>query len=894
MAARSTGELKTYNAKRRFGVTAEPKGKVVRKRGSAFVIQKHDATRLHYDLRLELDGVMKSWAVTRGPSLVPGEKRLAVQVEDHPIEYNKFEGTIPEGEYGGGTVMIWDRGTWLPEADPHRGLKKGHLAFTLDGEKLHGGWHLVRMHRRPNEKRDNWLLIKQHDDAERSARDKDILEEAPLSVVTGRSLDEIAEGAPRRGRKKKTTAKPAAKKPTVKTKKPKTKTAGKKKKKASSRAAVVKPLRKSVKIRDDEPEIEDAPVGVLPDFVEPCLATLADKAPDGDAWVHEIKFDGYRLQARLERGNVKLLTRRGLDWTKKFSLVAQAIAKLPAKTALIDGEVVVEGDYGVSSFSLLQQALSSGDEGRMAFYAFDLLHLDGTDLRPLPLTTRKAALGKLLARVPQRGPLRLSESIDEGGPVLLKRACGMGLEGIISKQAMSGYHSGRGHDWLKTKCSDRQEFVVAGFVPSTADARAIGALVLAFYDGGELHYAGRTGTGFSHEVARDLYRTLNARTTKSCPFGTVPTEERGRRRAIWVEPKMVVEVDFRGWTHGDRVRQASFQGVREDKKATEVVREKKASAARAATAVKRSATAKPRASVKKGRATTAQNDDIVGAVKLTHPDRVYWRDAGVTKRDLADYYVKVWEWMAPHLVGRAVALVRCPDGSDFGQCFFQKHVAAGLTPGLLHLVPEKGKKIISIDRLEGLISLVQAGVLEIHTRGSTIDHLDMADRLVFDLDPGPGTTFADVVAAARDVRERLEGIKLKTFVKTTGGKGLHVVLPIKPTPWDEAKTFTRTVAAAMEADEPERYVSTATKSKRDGRIFIDYLRNSREATAVAPYSTRAREGAPVSVPIDWSELGTLKGANTYTVKNIAQRLSRLRKDPWAGIGKVRQPLPKFK
>ncbi|MCK9919098.1 DNA ligase D [Microbacteriaceae bacterium K1510] len=893
MAARSTGELKTYNAKRRFGVTTEPKGKVGRKSGHAFVIQKHDATRLHYDLRLELDGVTKSWAVTRGPSLVPGEKRLAVQVEDHPIEYNKFEGLIPEGEYGGGTVMIWDRGTWEPEGDPHEGLTKGHLSFTLDGEKLHGGWHLVRMHRRPNEKRDNWLLIKQHDEAERGPRDKDILEDEPLSVVTGRSLDEIAAGATRRARKAKSKPKATVKKSATK------KTTAKRKKTASNRAAVIKPLRKSAKARDDDPDIEDAPVGVLPGFVEPCLATLSDKAPDGDAWVHEIKFDGYRLQARLDRGKVKLLTRHGLDWTAKFPAVAQAVAKLAAKTALIDGEVVVEGENGVSSFSLLQQALSSGEESRMAFYAFDLIHLDGTDLRPLPLTTRKAALGKLLARVPRRGPLRLSESIDERGPVLLKRACGMGLEGIISKLAMAGYHSGRSHDWLKTKCSDRQEFVVAGFVPSTADARAIGALVLAFYDNGKLRYAGRTGTGFSHEVARDLYRTLTKRTMKTSPFGIVPVEERGRRRAIWVEPKMVVEVDFRGWTHGDRVRQASFQGVREDKKATEVVREKKTIAARAATAVKRSAPAKKRADAKPSRtaetrSTATKNDDMIGAVKLTHPDRVYWQDAGVTKRDLAEYYIKVWDWMSPHLVGRAVALVRCPEGADFGQCFFQKHVTAGLAPTLLHLVPEKGEKIISVDRLDGLISLVQAGVLEIHTRGSTIEHLDMADRLVFDLDPGPGTTFADVVAAARDVRERLEGIKLTTFVKTTGGKGLHVVLPIKPASWDDAKAFTRTVAAAMEADTPEKYVATATKSKRNGRIFIDYLRNSREATAIAPYSTRARDGAPVSVPIDWSELGALKGTNAYTVKNITQRLSRLRKDPWADIGKVKQSLPKFK
>jgi bifunctional non-homologous end joining protein LigD len=436
-------------------------------------------------------------------------------------------------------------------------------------------------------------------------------------------------------------------------------------------------------------------------------------------------------------------------------------------------------------------------------------------------------------------------------------------------------------------------------VPSTADSRAIGALVLGFYENGKLHYAGRTGTGFSHKVARDLYRTLNAAATKTCPFGTVPAEERGRRGAIWVAPTMVVEVDFHGWTHGDLVRQASFQGVREDKKPKDVVREKKAAAAKTASAVKRSAPVKRRANpeskpASKRGGSSAKSDDTIGAVKLTHPDRVYWEDAGVTKRDLAEYYVGVWTWMAPHLVGRPIALVRCPEGADKGQCFFQKHASGGLVPDFLHLVAEKGDKIISVDDLDGLVSLVQAGVLEIHTRGSTIEHLDKADRLVFDFDPGPGTGWADVVAAARDVRERLESIKLKTFVKTSGGKGLHVVLPIEPTPWEEAKEFTHTVARAMEADAPDKYVSTATKAKRKGRIFIDYLRNSREATAVAPYSTRAREGAPVSVPVDWSELGSLKGANTYTVNNIAQRLKRLRKDPWAGIAKVRQALPKFK
>jgi bifunctional non-homologous end joining protein LigD len=747
-------------------------------------------------------------------------------------------------------------------------------------------------------------LIKQHDETERSARDPDILEEQPLSVVSGRDLDEIAQSKKVWHSNRSVKANVAALKKTAKTAKKKTrakKKAAKKtkkaaarkktaKKKSRTRAAAVKRVRKRSKATDSAAGLAGAPKTALPAFVEPCLATLSDKAPNTANWLHEIKFDGYRLEARLDKGKVKLLTRRGLDWTRKFPSVAAAIAALPAEKATVDGEVVVEGGDGVSSFSLLQQALSDGDDSRMIYYAFDLMHLDGRDLKPLPLTARKEALEDLLAQAPKRSPLRFSGSIDQPGPALLEQACKMGLEGIISKRADAPYRSGRGHDWLKTKCSDRQEFVIAGFAPSTADASAVGALVLAIHEKGKLHYAGRTGTGFTHKVARDLYRKLKALTVKTSPLDTVPKEERGARGPMWVAPTLVAEVAFHGWTHGDRIRQASFQGLREDKPAKDVVREtKKPVAAAAKAAVKRSApVARARPAPRK-----AKTDNVVAGIALSHPDRVYWEDVGVTKRDLADYYVKVWDWMAPHLVGRPIALVRCPEGAT-GQCFFQKHASAGISAKHLHEVAEKGDKIISVDDLEGLISLVQAGVLEIHTRGSTIDHLGKADRLVFDLDPGPGLGWKDIVAAARDVRERLAKIKLKTFVKTSGGKGLHVVLPIAPTPWDEAKAFTQTVARAMEADEPDRYISTATKAKRDGRIFLDYLRNSREATAVAPYSTRARPGAPVSVPIDWSELATLKSASQYTVDNIMQRLSRLKKDPWAGIARVRQTLPKLK
>jgi bifunctional non-homologous end joining protein LigD len=869
MRRRRKSGLTLYQAKRRFKVTAEPKGKVSRKRGNAFVIQKHAARRLHYDLRLELDGVMKSWAVTRGPSLVPGEKRLAVQVEDHPIAYNKFEGTIPEGEYGGGTVMIWDRGRWHPEYDPHKGLAKGHLAFTLDGEKLHGGWHLVRMRKRPGEKRDNWLLIKQHDDSERSARDKDVLEEQPLSAVTGRTMEEIADNPKKvwRNNRSERTKQSPSRKPL----------------RGKTRAASIKPLRKTARPIDGL--LASAPRASLPAFVAPCLATLADKPPDTDNWVHEIKFDGYRMQARVDRGKIRLLTRKGLDWTSKFPVIASSLANLPVDNALVDGEIVSEESNGISSFSLLQQDLKSGRNDRMVFYVFDLLHLDGADLRPLPLTARKATLSSLVEDLPERGPIRLSESLSERGTTLLRHACKLGLEGIISKLADAPYQSGRGRDWIKAKCSDRQEFVIAGVVPSTADSQAVGALVLGFFDKTDFRYAGRTGTGFTHAAARSLFRKLMGIRTKESPFEQIPDEERGARKPVWVKPKMVAEVDFHGWTHGGRVRQASYQGLREDKPAEEVTRE-----------VKRSTVVATKSAVSRRRSgplPSQKSRSVFGDITLSHPDRIYWTESEITKRDLATFYTGIWKWMQPHVVGRPIALVRCPNGAS-EKCFFQKHATMGIAIEHLHLVPEKGDKIISIDDLDGLIALVQAGVLEIHTRGTTIGDRERADRLVFDLDPGPGTNWSDVVTAAREVRDRLSELKLKSFLKTSGGKGLHVVVPIRPTSWAEAKNFTHAVAASMTADAPDRYLATATKSRRSNRIFIDYLRNSREATAIAPYSTRARPGAPVSVPIDWDELGTLKSAAQYTVQNLPQRLSRLRKDPWASIGRIKQALPKLK
>ncbi|HEY0440723.1 MAG TPA: DNA ligase D [Xanthobacteraceae bacterium] len=896
--------LERYHAKRRFDVTAEPRGKVAREQGRTFVIQKHAASRLHYDLRLELDGVMKSWAITRGPSLVPGEKRLAVHVEDHPIEYNTFEGTIPQGQYGGGTVMIWDRGQWFPEGDPHKGYKKGQLDFRLEGEKLHGRWHLVRMRKRAGERQDPWLLIKSADDAARTPEQPDILEELPLSAASGRDMDQIAAGdavwhsnRPPKASKAKSLADTAprivANSKTAKAAPRKSAPKPEKKPRAAAKRTRAAAKKSGTESSSGPGEKEGALRAPLPEFVEPCLALLTAKAPEGANWLHEVKFDGYRIQARLDKGGVQLRTRRGLDWTDKFSPIAEAIAGLPAKQALLDGEIVVEVGHGVSSFSALQEALKAGAD-TFVFYAFDLLYQDGYDLRGVPLIERKELLQTLLQRLPEDGPLRFSGHFEIDGAVLLKHACDMKLEGIISKLRDAPYRSGRNGDWLKTKCSDRQEFVITGYSPATNDPSAIGALMLGYYEDGGLRYAGRVGTGFTHKTARELARKLDPLRTAKAPFN-LPAAERGRN-PVWVKPALVAEVDSRGWTHGDRLRQASFKGLREDKLASEVVREKAAMAPAASpnpAASPKASRSKTPARTALSKAPPAEPKAAVAQAGLTNPGRVYWDDVGLTKQGLAEYYTQVWDWIAPHVTGRALSLVRCPEGT-VGQCFFQKHASAGLSAKRLRLVPEDGDHVIAIDDLDGLLALVQAGVLEIHVRGSRIERLDAADRIVFDLDPAPDVGWPRVVAAARDVRERLRALGLESFVKTTGGKGLHVVLPVEFTEWERVKAFAKAVAFEMAADDPAGYIATASKSARAGKIFVDYLRNSREATAICAYSTRARPGATVSVPIAWEELKTLKVPNRYMVGNVMTRLNKLKADPWADIGKVKQRLPQLR
>jgi len=923
--------LETYRKKRKFNVTSEPRGRVDRAGGFRYVIQKHDATRLHYDLRLELDGVMKSWAVTRGPSLDPNDKRLAVHVEDHPIEYNAFEGTIPEGEYGGGTVMIWDRGTWSPEGDPGKGYAKGHLEFTLHGRKLHGRWHLVRMRPRPGDRRDsghdNWLLIKAKDKEARSGRNADILDAEPLSAATGRSMEEIAAGKGRRrvwhSNRSRGAAPPDSAKDSgrpqsqrefkaqlkalgaartkpqrraAKTKAAKTPPA---KQRARAKPAAAKVERKSAQ-RPRRNRNETGGSTRLPAFVPPSLATLHDSAPSGKNWLHEIKFDGYRIEARLDHGQVQLLTRKKLDWTSRFAPIAEAVEALPADTVLIDGELVVEDDKGVSNFSLLQTDLKDGRRDRFVYRVFDLLYLDGKDLSGAPLIERKAALHRLLKGESRKGRIRYVEHFDGDGPAIFKSACEMKLEGIISKLRDAPYRSGRSDNFIKVKCHNEQEFVVAGFSPSAAMPKAVGALIAAFHEHGKLRYAGRIGTGYTREVARDLWKRLYPLRVDKPPVALPPDER--RKDVVWVKPQTVIEAEFRGITHDGLLRQASFKGLREDKPAREVVREMPVAASSAANSIANSIAMAQRQPVRKsvhksvkspspGRTNAdVKGDGVIAGVHLTHPDRVYWADVGVTKEDLANYYVRVWDVMAPYVVGRPLAVLRCPEGTA-GECFFQKHIAQAIKrSSLRHIVKGKDHDVIAVETLEELIELVQSGALEIHVRGSRLDSLETCDRIVFDLDPGEGVAWKEVIAGAREIRDRLAELKLQGFAKLSGGKGIHVVVPIADADWDAAKAFSATIAAAMAADSPKLYLAKMTKAERHGRIFIDYLRNTREATSVAAYSTRARAGAPLSLPVSWEALARTKSGHQFTLPDLKKLPA---KDAWTDLGKVRQRLPEI-
>lgn len=785
--------LESYRRKRDFAATPEPEGRKgrARKTDLRFVVQKHGATRLHYDLRLELDGVLKSWAVTRGPSLDPADKRLAVETEDHPLEYAGFEGVIPKGQYGAGRSIIWDRGIWIPEGDARAGLAKGHLAFTLNGAKLSGLWHLVRMKDRPGEKpgRLNWLLTKADDGAARPGAD--ILGERPESVASGLTVEQLGETPP-------------------------------------------------------------PPAAPLPDFLPPMLAETALSPPAGDRWLHEVKLDGYRLQARLDDGRLRLLTRSGLDWTGRFAgPLTHALAALPCKAALIDGEVVVETETGISSFSALQADLSAGRVDRLVFWAFDLLHLDGRDMTVLPLDNRRAALRGLI-RSGDR--LRLSESFDMEGARVLHHACRLGLEGIMSKDRSAPYTSGRSRSWVKSKCVGRGEFVIGGFVLSAARRDAIGSLVLGAWQDGRLRPVGRVGSGFSVAAARSLYRQLSGMTVAQ-PVFDPPLTGPAASGVVPVRPELVAEVEYRAVTADGNLRHAVFRGLREDKPAAEVLFDLQ------------SATTSARAIT----------------VKLTNPDRALWPDLGLTKQDLADYYAAAWPLMAPHITARPLAILRAPDGLA-GKTFFQKHHLPGQDDNLTEMRDPRrsaSPPLIVVNDLDGLIALAQISALEIHPWGAPAANPQQPDRLILDLDPGEGVDWPQVITAAQDVAEACRQSGLVPFVKTSGGKGLHIVCPLTPgLNWDDVSLWTRALARAFAAEEPDRFTATAGEAHRKGRIFIDYLRNRMGQTAVAPYSPRARPAAGVSTPLSWEELPSLTGPTQFNLTNIAARLEGTA-DPWA-------------
>jgi bifunctional non-homologous end joining protein LigD len=887
--------LAEYHRKRDFGKTPEPAGGgPADGEGWSYLIQKHAARRLHYDLRLELDGVLKSWAVPKGPSLDPGEKHLAVRVEDHPLEYGGFEGIIPEGEYGGGTVLLWDRGTWRPKEggakEARAALARGRLHFRLDGEKLGGLWHLVRMHGDASDGGKNWLLIK--DDDEAAERDGDgVTERRPESVASGRDLDEIA-ADPRRQWSSDD----------------------------GESAVPPRPGGGGLPAPPDPAGLDGARRGpALGDFVPtielPQLATRVDEPPAGDSWLHEIKHDGYRVLAavdrRGDRGEARLVTRGGEDWTAKFPPLSTALAELPVETALLDGEAVAVAPDGASDFSRLQKALSEKRFDEMALYLFDLLYLDGWDLTAAPLEARKEALEALLAAaglLPEDGgdggTLRYSDHVTGRGSDVFQHACRLRLEGVVSKHKGRPYRPGRGRDWVKSKCAERQEMVIGGWVESDKRSGFRSIVVGVYPPTGEaetLVYAGRVGTGFDDTDLRELAERFAELERDESPFAD-PRAARGgvaARLVHWVEPELVCEVEFTEWTADGRLRHPSYQGLRGDKRPRDVVREAPVTGGgpepppEDEKEARTSRRAAPKATRPRGAKAGKEKDVVeIAGIRISHPDRVVYPEQGLTKAEVAAYYEAVAEHILPHLHDRPLSLVRCPEGRT--GCFYQKHVDRTFPAAVRRVeIEEKDGEASTYAMANdagGLVALVQMGVLEIHPWGARRDRLDRPDLLTFDLDPDAGLPWGRVAEAAHVLHDFLDHLGLESFVKTTGGKGLHVVVPLeRRSGWDEAKAFSRQVAETLAEAAPDRFLAQASKAKRKGKVFVDWLRNARGATSVAAYSTRARPGAPVSMPIAWDEVDGADPAG-WTVETAPAAIAGRGADPWAAMAGLRQSI----
>ncbi len=875
--------LVEYKRKRHFTETPEPRGVQNKVSGSQYVIQKHEASHLHYDFRLEMDGVLKSWAVPKGPSLDPATKRLAVQVEDHPVAYGGFEGIIPAGQYGGGTVMLWDTGTWEPIGDAEAGLRAGKLKFILHGEKLRGGWTLVRTRSSKSSDKPQWLLIKERDDEADS--DHDIVEEQPLSVASGRDLSGIASSKERvwesKGKKGETNA--AAASPIVKATR-----------------------RKVAKAKETAAAESDSGVKqTMPKKTEVQLATLTEKPPEGDEWLHEIKFDGYRMICRIDNGKITFTSRNQLDWTNRLSGLVKATGRIKAKQAILDGEVVIVQPDGTTDFQALQNAFREGRSDDMKYIAFDLLYLDGRSLIELPLEERKQLLQTLLKESGTNKALQFSEHVDGRGDEFKQQACRLHLEGMICKRRDQPYRPGRSLDWLKVKCLQKDEFVIGGYTDPSGSRSGFGALLVGYHDEqGELHYAGKVGTGFNEHDLKDLGDRLQQLEQAKSPFVDLQQKKGDVRTAHWIKPELVGQFNYANRTKEGRLRHASFQGLREDKAATEVTLDEPTPiatatkrASKTATAKKESAKAKPAAAQKKTKSDVADaakaDADTFEGVRLTHPEKVLYPEDDITKLELAEYYRDIADWLLPHLVHRPVVLVRCPDGQG-KETFYQKHPGVG-SPDNLRQIPIKEKQktanYLLVDDAAGLISLAQVSALELHAWGSREDKLELPDRLIFDLDPAPDVPWSQVIDSAKQVKQFLEDLGLRSFVKTTGGKGLHLVVPIERRhDWNEAKAFCKQVAESIETAAPTRFTSNMSKAARPKRIYIDYLRNGRGSTAVIPYSPRARTGAPVSTPLAWDELSEKMYSDHFTIRNVLRRLASIKQDPWEELSTTRQSL----
>jgi len=836
--------LSEYNRKRDFARTAEPAGKIRAQGGHRFIVQKHDATRLHYDFRLEIDGVLKSWAVTRGPSLDPADRRLAVRTEDHPISYAEFEGTIPAGEYGGGTVMLWDKGNWAPvEGKSARDLDDGHLHFTLEGERMKGEWLLVRMKGKPGERHENWLLRK-IDDAEAGSSDE-LVARALTSVKTGRTMAEIAADAggtkSLKGKRGKAFDKVMAE--------------------ADEHNTAIG--RRSGGAKKSGGRDIRRGGGGPPGFRQPQLATLVDHVPSGIQWIHEIKFDGYRALIAAAGEQVTIYTRTGLDWTDKFAPIARALVRLDLPSVLIDGEIVSRDGDGNPSFSALQKAIK-GEGGGFELFAFDLLSLRGRDLTGLSNVERKAQLAALLPA--EDAIIHYAEHVAGAGEKLFKAMCDARQEGIISKKADAAYRGGRTTNWLKVKCTRRQEFVIIGWSSSTANSRRFRALLLGQHKDGKLVYAGKVGTGFDQDDMEMLAAEFARRETKK-PAAAVPrTEARG---AHWIKPDLVAEIAFAEFTHDDVLRHASFLGLRADKQASEVKREEPVPLEAAA-----------------GEAPL---------IRITNPDRMIFPEAKATKGELAAYYQTIGPLILPWAGHRPISLVRCPQGRG-KHCFFQKHDSGSFGEHVHHVpVREKDGSVedyLYVDSTEGLLACVQMGTIEFHGWGSRIEDIEKPDRMIFDLDPDTGLDFADVRKAASEIRKMLADIGLVSFAMLSGGKGVHVVVPLTPeAEWPVVKDFAHRFAEALAQAEPDRFVANMAKAKRVGRIFIDYLRNQRGATAVVPYGVRARENAPVAAPVNWDELDDFAKASAFTIRDTRKLLARASSKALRDWGLADQTLP---